>query len=185
MCKSTVYKTADGCLAWHKSFTYYSVPFTCSTFLLPTSSLLYWPCSVFCQPPSFPPSLPPSSPSLLLSLPPLLPFSVAPSLPLSLSSFTRVARSDGHSDHRGNLWEKVVWFLARLWRERRSKRLRKTLCSLCVCVRQREREREKEEERGWNKGGEKLVWSRMLSGGLCVSCKGAEGSSLGFQSLQC
>lgn len=147
MCKSTVYKTADGCLAWHKSFTYYSVPFTCSTFLLPTSSLLYWPCSVFCQPPSFPPSLPPSSPSLLLSLPPLLPFSVAPSLPLSLSSFTRVARSDGHSDHRGNLWEKVVWFLARLWRERRSKRLRKTLCSLCVCVRGRERGRERKRKR--------------------------------------
>lgn len=164
MCKSTVYKTADGCLAWHKSFTYYSVPFTCSTFLLPTSSLLYWPCSVFCQPPSFPPSLPPSSPSLLLSLPPLLPFSVAPSLPLSLSSFTRVARSDGHSDHRGNLWEKVVWFLARLWRERRSKRLRKTLCSLCVCVRGRERGRERKRKR--KREGE-IKEERSLFGAGC------------------
>lgn len=39
-------------------------------------------------------------------------------------------------------------------------------------------------ERGEKKGREQLVLSRMLSGGVCVSCKGAEGSSLGFQSLQ-
>lgn len=47
-----------------------------------------------------------------------------------------------------------------------------------------ERERGKERESGRKKGREQLVLSRMLSGGLCVSCKGAEGISLGLQSLQ-
>lgn len=56
---------------------------------------LYWPCSVFCQSPSSPPSL--SSPSFSF----MSPFLCLP--PPSFSSI--IARSYKDSDHRGNLWE--------------------------------------------------------------------------------
>lgn len=167
MHKHTANQTADGWQAWTKSFffirTYFSVPFTCSTFLLPTSSRLCWPC-IFCQPPSS--SHPLSLPSLLLSFHPLLP--VSP----SLSSCTRVAQLYGDSDHWGNLWEKVLWSLAQLRWERGRARRRKTLVWLCVYVKEREREEERKEESN--------LFGAECYSVACLSCKRAEGTSPGF-----
>ena len=142
--KHTAYRTADWlACSCGKSFSL-SFPFTCSTFLLPTSSLLCWPCCVFCQPPSSPPSLPPSILTLTLTTP-FFPSSVS-FLCLSLSSSTRVARSYRDSDHRGNLWEKSGLVLGSIKAREGEKETEKDT-GATVCERERERERERGRKR--------------------------------------